>query len=58
MAVPNYTYLKLKMSSPTGTITVGTMVQHTYECKVECCDLAEGTTFAHEPSKELQAIDE
>jgi hypothetical protein len=27
MAVPNYTYLKLKMSGQAGTITVGTMTQ-------------------------------
>lgn len=29
MVVPNYTYLKLKMLGPVGTITVGTMLQHT-----------------------------
>jgi hypothetical protein len=43
MAIPNYTYLKLKMSGPTGTIIVGTTIRHAYECKVECCDLAKGT---------------
>jgi len=37
IAVPNYTYLKLKMSGPHGVITVGTSFQRTYECKVECC---------------------
>jgi hypothetical protein len=35
MAVPNYTYLKLKMPGPKGTITVGTSTQHAYECEVE-----------------------
>lgn len=39
MVVPNYTYLKLIMAGPAGTITVGTMVWHTYECEVECYDL-------------------
>ena len=28
MAVPNYTYLKLKMPGPNGTITVSTTSQH------------------------------
>ena len=36
MAVPNYTYLKLKMPGPHGVITVGTSFQRAYECKVEC----------------------
>jgi hypothetical protein len=40
MAVPNYTYLKLKMSGPNGIITVGTSVQRAYECDMECCELA------------------
>ncbi|XP_066384680.1 uncharacterized protein [Miscanthus floridulus] len=37
MAVPNYTYLKLKILTPGGVITVGTSFQHVYECEVECC---------------------
>jgi hypothetical protein len=41
MAVPNYTYLKLKMSGPNGVITVGSMYRHTYECDVECVEYAE-----------------
>ena len=40
MAVPNYTYLKLKMSGPHGVITVGTSFQRAYECEVECCSHA------------------
>ena len=35
MAVPNYTYLKLKMPGPRGVITVGTSFQRAYECEVE-----------------------
>jgi hypothetical protein len=35
MVMPNYIYLKLMMSSPAGTITIGTTVQHAYECEVE-----------------------
>ncbi|XP_066323367.1 uncharacterized protein [Miscanthus floridulus] len=36
MAIPNYTYLKLKMPSPHGVITVGTSFKRAYECEVEC----------------------
>ncbi|XP_066316536.1 uncharacterized protein [Miscanthus floridulus] len=38
MAVPNYTYLKLKMLGPCGVITIGTSLQRVYECEVECCE--------------------
>jgi hypothetical protein len=41
MAVPNYTYLKLKMLGPKGTITVGSTYRHAYECDVECVEYAE-----------------
>jgi hypothetical protein len=41
MAVPNYTYLKLKMPGPNGTITVGSMYRHAYECDMECVEYAE-----------------
>jgi hypothetical protein len=40
MAVPNYTYLKLKMSGPNGIITVGFTYRHAYECDVECVEYA------------------
>jgi hypothetical protein len=41
MAVPNYTYLKLKMPGPNGVITVGSTYRHVYECDVECMEYAE-----------------
>jgi hypothetical protein len=41
MAVPNYTYLKLKMLGPNRTITVGSTYRHAYECDVECVEYAE-----------------
>src|SRR6185312_11647258 len=41
MAIPNYTYLKLKMPGPRGIITVGSSFEHTYECDVECVEHAE-----------------
>ena len=36
MAVPNYTYLKLKMPDPHRVITIGTSIQRTYKCEVDC----------------------
>jgi hypothetical protein len=44
MAVPNYTYLKVKMSGPNRTITVGSTYYHAYECDVECMEYAEAIT--------------
>jgi hypothetical protein len=41
MAIPNYTYLKLKMPGPKGVITVGPTYRHAYECDVECVEYAE-----------------
>jgi hypothetical protein len=41
MAIPNYTYLKLKMSGPNRIITVGSTYRHAYECDVECVEYAE-----------------
>ena len=54
MAVPNYTYLKLKMPGPRGVITVGTSFQRAYECEVECC----GHAAAVVASRELAALRE
>jgi len=44
MAVPNYTYLKLKMSGPNSVITVSMTSQHAYQCDVECIEQAEALT--------------
>jgi hypothetical protein len=41
MAIPNYTYLKLKMLGPKGIITVGSTYRHAYECDVECVEYAD-----------------
>jgi hypothetical protein len=41
MAVPNYTYLKMKMPEPNGLITVGSSIEHTFDCDVECMEHAE-----------------
>jgi hypothetical protein len=41
MAVPNYTYLKMKMPGPKGVITVGSSIEHVFDCDVECVEHAE-----------------
>jgi hypothetical protein len=41
MVVPNYTYLKLKMSGPSGVITIGSTYKHAYKCDVACTEYAE-----------------
>jgi hypothetical protein len=38
MAVPNYTYLKLKMLGPKGVITIGPSYEHSYEWDIECVE--------------------
>ena len=40
MAIPNYTYLKLKMPGPNGIITVGSTFSHAYTCDREHYELA------------------
>jgi hypothetical protein len=41
MAVPNYTYLKIKMLEPKGVITVGSSIEHAFDCDVECVEQTE-----------------
>jgi hypothetical protein len=41
MAVPNYTYLKLKILGPKGIITIRPTYQRAYECDTECFQFAE-----------------
>jgi hypothetical protein len=41
MAVLNYTYLKMKMSGPKGVITMGSSIEHAFNCDVECVECAE-----------------
>jgi hypothetical protein len=55
MAIPNYTYLKLKMSGTNGVITVHTTYQHAYECDVECCEYAEAIIESEALAIKLEA---
>jgi hypothetical protein len=60
MAMPNYTYMKMKIPSPKGTITVGTTYQHAFECDAECFQFAEALIWSErlhaEPPSEDQDI--
>jgi hypothetical protein len=51
MAVPNYTYLKLKMPGPNGIITVGTTFQQAYACDRACVELASAVVASAELSE-------
>ncbi|XP_066324366.1 uncharacterized protein [Miscanthus floridulus] len=46
MAVPNYTYLKLKMPGPNGVMMIESMYEHAYDYDVECIEYAEALVEA------------
>jgi hypothetical protein len=56
MAVPSYTYLKLKMSGPNGVITVGSMYHQAYECNVECVEYAEALAVSEALIADLECL--
>jgi hypothetical protein len=56
MAVPNYTYLKLKMPGPNGVITVGPTYRHAYECDVECVEYAEALAESEALIADLESL--
>jgi hypothetical protein len=41
MAVSNYTYLKMKMPGPKGVITLGSSIEHAFDCDVVCMEHTE-----------------
>jgi hypothetical protein len=41
MVVPNYTYVKMKMSGPNDVITMGSSIEHAFDCDIECVEHAE-----------------
>ena len=58
MAIPNYTYLKMKMPGPKGVITIGSSFEHAYECDVECVEHAEALAFDEAFAAQLQGMAE
>jgi hypothetical protein len=45
MAIPNYTYLKMKMSGPNDVISVGSSIEHAFDCDVECVEHVEAVAL-------------
>jgi hypothetical protein len=56
MAIPNYTYLKLKMPGPNGVITVGPTYKHAFECDVECVEYAEALAESEALIADLESL--
>ena len=56
MVVPNYTYLKLKMSGPNGVITIGSTYRHAYECDMECVEYAEALAESEALIADLESL--
>ena len=48
MAIPNYTYIKLKMPGPNGVITVSSAFSHAFACDREHYDLATAVVNSYE----------
>jgi hypothetical protein len=56
MAVPNCTYLKMKMSGPKGIITVGSLIEHAFDCDVECVEHVEALALDEALMANLQKL--
>jgi hypothetical protein len=56
MVVPNYTYLKLKMSGPNGVITVESTYRHAYKCDMECVEYAEALAESEALIADLECL--
>ncbi|XP_066324217.1 uncharacterized protein [Miscanthus floridulus] len=57
MVVPNYIYLKLKMSGPNGVITIKSTYKHAYDCDVECIEYTEALVEAKTLITNLNQLD-
>jgi hypothetical protein len=58
MAIPNHTYLKMKMTSPKGVITSGSSFEHAYERDVECVEHTEALALDEALAVQLQGMAE
>ena len=58
MAIPNYTYLKMKMPGPKSVITISSSFEHAYECDVECVEHAEALALDEALTAQLQGMAE
>jgi hypothetical protein len=55
-AVPNYTYLKMKMPGPMGVITVGSSIEHVFDCDIECMEHADALALDETLVAELEKL--
>ena len=58
MAIPNYTYLKMKMPGLKGVITIGSSFEHAYECDGECVEHAEALALEEALATQVQEMAE
>jgi len=56
MAIPNYTYLKLKMPGPNRVITVSSSYEHAYHCDIEFVEYGEAVENSVELASKLEAL--
>ena len=56
MVIPNYTYLKLKMSGPNVVIIVGPTYKHAFEFDVECVEYAEALAESEALITDLESL--
>jgi hypothetical protein len=57
MAVPNYTYHKMKMPGPKGVITVGSSIEHAFDCDIECVEHVEALALDEELVVSMEKLD-
>jgi hypothetical protein len=56
MAVLKYTYLRMKMPGPKGVITVGSSIEHTFDCDVECVEHTEALALVEMLVADLEKL--
>jgi hypothetical protein len=56
MVVPNYTYLKMKMSGPKGVIMLGSLIEHTFDYDVECVEHAKAIALDESLVADMEKI--
>jgi len=56
MAIPNYTYLKLKMLGPKGVITISSSYKYAYKSDIECVEYEEVVENTTELASRLEAL--
>jgi hypothetical protein len=53
----NYSYLKMKMLRPKGVITVGSSIEHVFDCDVKCVEHAEALALDESLVADMERLD-